>query len=131
MSKNPYLGDDADDLPFGLAGLVAEELAALVICLFERINRPGGEDVEGFVTGRRSLPDGAVLVTIDDGVRSVYTHALPVLSHYGIPAVNSAARIHHHHIAGLGAGNVRVLAQVCVMIPRRIHDTYAPQSKAH
>lgn len=37
--------------------------------------------------GGKDLPDGAVLVTVDDGFRSVYTHMLPVLRHYGIPAV--------------------------------------------
>jgi peptidoglycan/xylan/chitin deacetylase (PgdA/CDA1 family) len=49
------------------------------------------DDVEAFVAGRRQLPDGAILVTIDDGVRSVYTRARPILAHYGIPAVMYAA----------------------------------------
>jgi peptidoglycan/xylan/chitin deacetylase (PgdA/CDA1 family) len=37
--------------------------------------------------GRRSLPDGSVLVTIDDGDASVFDLAWPVLRSHGIPAV--------------------------------------------
>jgi peptidoglycan/xylan/chitin deacetylase (PgdA/CDA1 family) len=43
--------------------------------------------VEEFVAGRGTLPDGAVLVTMDDGCRSVFTDALPVLRDHGVPAV--------------------------------------------
>lgn len=37
--------------------------------------------------GRRPLPDKAVLLTFDDGLRSVYTHAFPLLRAYGYPAL--------------------------------------------
>lgn len=37
--------------------------------------------------GERTLPPGAVLVTIDDGYRDVYTAALPALRAHGVPAV--------------------------------------------
>jgi peptidoglycan/xylan/chitin deacetylase (PgdA/CDA1 family) len=43
--------------------------------------------VERFVEGREVLVDGAVLVTMDDGCRSVFTDALPVLRDHRIPAV--------------------------------------------
>jgi peptidoglycan/xylan/chitin deacetylase (PgdA/CDA1 family) len=43
--------------------------------------------VEGFVAGHKTLPDGAVLVTMDDGCRSVFTDALPVLRDHDVPAV--------------------------------------------
>ncbi len=33
------------------------------------------------------LPDKAVLLTFDDGLRSVYTHVFPLLSAYGYPAL--------------------------------------------
>lgn len=39
------------------------------------------------VTGGPALPEGAVLVTIDDGYRDVFTTALPILQRYGVPAV--------------------------------------------
>lgn len=44
-------------------------------------------DMEAFLAGKKTLPDGAVLVTVDDGFRSLYAEALPVLRQYGIPAV--------------------------------------------
>lgn len=37
--------------------------------------------------GRRTLPDKAVLLTFDDGLRSTYTHAFPLLKAYGYPAL--------------------------------------------
>lgn len=43
--------------------------------------------VEAFVAGRGVLPDGAVLVTIDDGWESLASIALPILVHYAVPAV--------------------------------------------
>jgi peptidoglycan/xylan/chitin deacetylase (PgdA/CDA1 family) len=43
--------------------------------------------VEAFVAGRGSLPDGAVLVTIDDGWESLASIALPTLVRHAVPAV--------------------------------------------
>lgn len=37
--------------------------------------------------GRRALPARAVLLTFDDGLRSTYTHAFPLLRSYGYPAL--------------------------------------------
>jgi peptidoglycan/xylan/chitin deacetylase (PgdA/CDA1 family) len=45
------------------------------------------EAVEAFLAGKQNLPDGGVLVTIDDADVSAYTHALPVLQRHRIPAV--------------------------------------------
>ncbi|MEA3004433.1 MAG: hypothetical protein QOH81_3221 [Sphingomonadales bacterium] len=45
---------------------------------------PLGEAVERLADG--SLPDTAVVITIDDGWVSTLTHALPVLEAYGLPA---------------------------------------------
>lgn len=45
------------------------------------------QDVEAFIAGRKELPRNSVLITIDDGFRSTYLHALPVLEHYAVPAV--------------------------------------------
>jgi|GEM_PF-200038 len=44
-------------------------------------------DLEEMLAGRKPLRDRAVLVTADDGFRSVLTEMLPVWRHYGIPAV--------------------------------------------
>ena len=45
------------------------------------------DDVEAASRGVRPLPERAVLLTFDDGLRSVYTHAFPLLRAYGFPAV--------------------------------------------
>lgn len=45
------------------------------------------DDVLRFTHGEINLPTGSVLVTIDDGSRSVAAVAAPILRHYGIPAV--------------------------------------------
>lgn len=45
------------------------------------------DDVQAFVAGNRTLRDGAVLVTIDDGDAGIAAHAWPILKRFGIPAV--------------------------------------------
>lgn len=45
------------------------------------------DDLVSFVSGRQSLPNDAVVLTSDDGFRSVWTHMLPALRNYGVPAV--------------------------------------------
>lgn len=45
------------------------------------------DDVIADREGRRPLPDKAVLVTFDDGYRSVYTEAWPILKLFRVPAV--------------------------------------------
>jgi peptidoglycan/xylan/chitin deacetylase (PgdA/CDA1 family) len=45
------------------------------------------EHFDAWLAGETHLPAAAVLVTIDDGFRSLYTEMLPVLRHYAIPAV--------------------------------------------
>jgi peptidoglycan/xylan/chitin deacetylase (PgdA/CDA1 family) len=43
--------------------------------------------LERHLDGTAAIDDGSALVTIDDGYRSLYTHALPILRHFDIPAV--------------------------------------------
>jgi peptidoglycan/xylan/chitin deacetylase (PgdA/CDA1 family) len=45
------------------------------------------EDVQAFVSGGKSLADGSVLITIDDGFLSTHQYALPVLKKYRAPSV--------------------------------------------
>lgn len=47
----------------------------------------GLDEVEDLLSGSPEVRRGGVLVTIDDGCRSTLTEALPVLRHWGIPAV--------------------------------------------
>lgn len=53
-----------------------------------RIARPVSlDEVEEAVASRRPLPGRAVLITFDDGERSVREHGLPLLRERGMPAV--------------------------------------------
>jgi peptidoglycan/xylan/chitin deacetylase (PgdA/CDA1 family) len=45
------------------------------------------QEVEGAWRDQRPLPDGATLITFDDGERSVLEHGLPLLQQHGLPAV--------------------------------------------
>lgn len=45
------------------------------------------DDVCDHLATGKSLPAGALLVTIDDGHLSTWTHARPILSQYAVPAV--------------------------------------------
>jgi len=45
------------------------------------------DDVERFVRGETTLPDGAVLVTMDDGFSSVLHIAAPIMQRHRIPSV--------------------------------------------
>ena len=47
------------------------------------------DDLLAAQRGTRPLPDKAVLITFDDGLRSVYTHVYPLLKLFGYPAVVS------------------------------------------
>ena len=44
-------------------------------------------DVLLFVAGEKSLKDGSILLTMDDGFGSVATHAAPLMRRYGVPGV--------------------------------------------
>lgn len=44
-------------------------------------------EVLEFAAGRRELKDGSVLLTMDDGLGSVATHAAPLMKRYGVPGV--------------------------------------------
>lgn len=43
-------------------------------------------DLAEFLQGKRALPRRAVVITMDDGYKSVYQHAYPLLKKYGFPA---------------------------------------------
>lgn len=46
------------------------------------------EQYADFIENNGSVPDNAVLITFDDGYKSFYTEAFPVLKQYNYPAVN-------------------------------------------
>ncbi len=43
------------------------------------------DELLGCITGERSVPDKAVVITLDDGYLSEYTKAIPILKEYGYP----------------------------------------------
>ena len=45
------------------------------------------DDVSDAASGRRGLPDKAILLTFDDGYKSLYTRVFPLLKAYNYPAV--------------------------------------------
>lgn len=47
----------------------------------------GVDDILKYRKSGKSLPEKAVLITFDDGYRSVYTNAFPVIKKYKIPSV--------------------------------------------
>jgi peptidoglycan/xylan/chitin deacetylase (PgdA/CDA1 family) len=47
----------------------------------------GATDALAALSSRRPLPNRAILVTFDDGDRSVYDQGAPILKRYGIPAI--------------------------------------------
>lgn len=71
--------------PFAVdAGQLAAQFAWLKENGFRVV---GVEDLIAAQEGRRPLPDKAVLLTFDDGYRSVYTRIYPLLKAFGYPAV--------------------------------------------
>ncbi len=44
------------------------------------------KDVVDFISGRKALPRKSVVITIDDGYRSTFAKAFPILKRYGFPA---------------------------------------------
>lgn len=65
----------------------AEDFERQMRWLAERRLAVSLRDVEQFVRGERNLPDGAVLVTMDDGYSSVLHIAAPIMQRHGIPGV--------------------------------------------
>ncbi len=45
------------------------------------------DDVIAARNGKKSLPENAVLLTFDDGYKSIYTHVFPLLKQFNYPAV--------------------------------------------
>ncbi|WP_157496893.1 polysaccharide deacetylase family protein [Hahella ganghwensis] len=46
----------------------------------------GLDDLDDYFTGKKPIPDKSVVLTIDDGYRSIYDVAYPVLKEFGYPA---------------------------------------------
>ena len=62
----------------------ADQIATLSACGWDVIEI---SELRAALAGSSRLPERAALITFDDGYRSVYQHALPVLTRLGCPAL--------------------------------------------
>ena len=81
-------------------------------------------ELEAFLDGRGSLPERAVVLTIDDGYKTVYEHAFPVLKKYGFPATIFL------YTDFVGAGDALSWKQMREMVDSGLIDIQA-HSKSH
>jgi peptidoglycan/xylan/chitin deacetylase (PgdA/CDA1 family) len=97
------------DEPYpGIHGITPAQLDAQLCLLGDAGTFVRAAHVRDAACGRRALPDRAVLVTFDDGLREQFENALPVLDRLAIPAlffVNTApilnravSAVHRIHI---------------------------------
>lgn len=71
----------------GVQGVTPEELRMQLELLASVGRVVSAEQVRRAVLGYEALPERAILVTFDDGLREQFEFALPVLSRLGMPAV--------------------------------------------
>ncbi len=76
----------ADPYP-GIHGVTPAELELQLRLLASRGEFVSGEELGEAIRGGRPLPDRALILTFDDGLREQYQHALPVLQRLGVPAL--------------------------------------------
>ncbi|MFI2473079.1 polysaccharide deacetylase family protein [Nocardia xishanensis] len=79
-----HLIDDIDSPMAVPPSRFAEQMALLAGEGYRLIT---GSELHDALLNRQPLPHNAVLVTFDDGYTNTFTTALPVLEHYGVPAV--------------------------------------------
>lgn len=84
----------------------------------------GLDDFADFIEGRRSLPRKSVVLTVDDGYRSAYSVAYPILKKYGFRATLFV----YTDFVGTGAG--LTWAQMKEMVASGLIDIQ-PHSKSH
>lgn len=77
-----------------------------------------------FINGERAIPKRSVVITVDDGYRSTYTTAFPILKRFGYPAT---VFIYSDFI---GAGDALTWAQIKAMTGSGLIDIQ-PHSKTH
>jgi peptidoglycan/xylan/chitin deacetylase (PgdA/CDA1 family) len=79
-------GNDDIDLPFPDLHVSEQTFEAHCRLIAETCNPISLDDFRAALDGRRALPARPVIVTFDDGYRSVLDHALPSLERHRIPA---------------------------------------------
>jgi biofilm PGA synthesis lipoprotein PgaB len=94
--QNQYISLCYHDIRDDVDGLVDDDQMAFstnnLVAQFSWLREHGYnpisiDDIEAAKAGKRNLPDKAVLITFDDGYKSVYTHVFPLLQQFNYPAV--------------------------------------------
>src|SRR5262245_799072 len=76
------------DAPFdGIHGVTPSQLEEEIRRLARVVSFVSGRQIADAARGRTPLPERAVVVTFDDGLREQMEHALPVLNRLGVPAM--------------------------------------------
>ncbi|MGE0665649.1 MAG: polysaccharide deacetylase family protein [Sphingomonadales bacterium] len=81
-------------------------------------------DMHAFLSGSKALPEKSVVITIDDGYRSTYDVAFPILKKYGFPATV------YVYSDFVGAGMALTWAQMSEMEASGLIDIQS-HSKSH
>jgi peptidoglycan/xylan/chitin deacetylase (PgdA/CDA1 family) len=82
-----YIRPSFDDPYPGIHGISPEKFASQLKLLAPSGKFISGAELRAAVEGRGSLPEKAMIVTFDDGLREQFDHAWPILRELGIPAV--------------------------------------------
>jgi len=88
LSYHDVRDDLSDDLDPDRFAVSTPRLVEHIEWLLENGYTPVSvDDLVAAERGDRHLPERAILLTFDDGLRSVYTHVFPILKLYQVPAV--------------------------------------------
>ncbi len=88
IAVNYHYVRPAFDAPYpGIHGVTPEALASQLALLASAGELVSAEQVRAAVAGRTPLPERAILVTFDDGLREQYDYALPVVRRLGGDAI--------------------------------------------
>lgn len=95
-TENDYIVLCYHDIRDDVDGLVDEDQTAVstnnLVAQFSWLREHGYnpislDDIKAAKLGKITLPNKAVLITFDDGYKSVYTHVFPLLQQFNYPAV--------------------------------------------
>jgi peptidoglycan/xylan/chitin deacetylase (PgdA/CDA1 family) len=94
LAYHSVLEDGSESEPDNYYSVGTGEFAEHLEFLCQHYRPVRASDVEAWASGDHDLPQRAVLVTFDDGLRNNLTHAAPVLKSYGVPAILFLATVY-------------------------------------